>query len=267
MALLDAFGPGSWRRPEATSFGRMPISTHLLRPEEMSLDGPWAFALRGRPEAVEQDDVAGRTDGWAEIEVPGCWTMQGVRPPAVHERPDAVPRPAAARCPIGQPDRRVPPHGHRARGVGRQAHRAARRPAPRRCCTCTSTATPVGMGKDSRLPHEFDLTDRGRAGPAVRARADRRAVVRRDVPRGPGPLVPRRPPSLGVPVRDAAGAHRRRARRRRLRPGDRRRAPRRARPRRRPTATDPRAGRCRSAVRRPGGDGRRPVRAPDEHRS
>ena len=36
-----------------------------------------AFALRDRPEAVTAVDLGGPTDGWANVEVPGCWTMQG----------------------------------------------------------------------------------------------------------------------------------------------------------------------------------------------
>ena len=77
---------------------------------------------------------------------------------------------------------------------------------------------PVGMGKDSRLPHEFDLTDIVEPGPTLRARADGREVVGRHLPRGPGPLVSRRSAPHGLRLRDAAGAHRRRARDRRLRP-------------------------------------------------
>jgi len=39
MTALDAFGPRSWAQPEATGFGRLPMSTHLVRPDELALDG------------------------------------------------------------------------------------------------------------------------------------------------------------------------------------------------------------------------------------
>ena len=77
LVALDAFGPRSWTRPEATGFGRIPMATYLARAAVLPLDGEWSFALRGRPEEVTFDDLAGATDGWASIEVPGCWTMQG----------------------------------------------------------------------------------------------------------------------------------------------------------------------------------------------
>ncbi|MGI8939713.1 MAG: sugar-binding domain-containing protein [Iamia sp.] len=74
---LDAFGPRSWTRPEATGFGREPMATALGRPHELSLDGAWSFVLRDRPGAVTVEDLVGPSGGWASVEVPGCWTMQG----------------------------------------------------------------------------------------------------------------------------------------------------------------------------------------------
>ena len=41
-------GPGSWARPEATSYRRLPMSTHLVRADELNLDGSWAFSMRRR---------------------------------------------------------------------------------------------------------------------------------------------------------------------------------------------------------------------------
>ena len=154
--------------------------------------------------------------------------MQGFDRAAVHERADAVPRSAAARA-RRQSHRRVPPHGHGAGGVG--AGSAS-------CCTSAGAESVLyvhverragrhgqGLAAAARVrPHR-----RRRAGRALRARAHGREVVGRHLPRGPGSLVPRRPAPQRVPLRDAAGAHRRRARDRRLRPGDRRRAPRAAR--------------------------------------
>ena len=194
MTALDAFGPRSWARPEATGFGRLPMSTYLVRPDELALDGTWAFALRDRPEDVTADDLAGPTDGWATIEVPGCWTMQGF------DRPQYT----NVQMPFPGPPPRVPddnPTGVYRRTVtvpavvGGPAHRAARRRGrvgalrPRRR---RAGRHGQGLAPPARVrPHR-----RRRAGPAVRAGAHGRAVVRRDLPRGPGPLVPRRPAPL-----------------------------------------------------------------------
>ena len=49
----------------------------------------------------------------------------------------------------------------------------------------------IGVGKDSHLASEFDLTDRLRPGSNT-LRLTRRQVVRRDLRRGPGPVVARR---------------------------------------------------------------------------
>ncbi len=217
---LDGFGPRSWARPEATGFGRLPMATHLPRPDVVSLDGSWAFVLRDRPEDVTTADLVGPTEGWGAIEVPGCWTMQGSRPPAVHQHPDAVPRPPAerARC---QPHGGAPPHGHPAAVVGGPAPRAARgrrrdravRPRRRR-----AAGHGQGLAAAPRVrPHGCR-----RARSPLRAGPHGRAVVRRHLPRGPGPLAPRRPAPQRLRVRHASGPRGRRARHRRLRPGHRR---------------------------------------------
>ena len=45
----------------------------------ISLDGTWKFALYEQPESVENDTCTPGFDdtGWDDIEVPGCWNMQG----------------------------------------------------------------------------------------------------------------------------------------------------------------------------------------------
>ena len=159
MTALDAFGPRSWARPEATGFGRLPMSTHLVRPDELALDGTWAFSMHARPE----DGRTGRPrpaapTGGPTIEVPGCWTMQGFGTPAVHERADAVPG-SAAGDPDRQPDRGPPPHGDGA-GLAGPGQRIVLHVAGAESVLYVHVdGEPVGMGKDSRLPHEFDLTD------------------------------------------------------------------------------------------------------------
>jgi beta-galactosidase len=153
---LDAFGPRSWAQPEAVGFGRIVSSTHLARPEHLSLDGTWSFLLRERPEGVRSEDLDGPTDGWADIEVPGCWTMQG------HDRPQYT----NIDMPFGGPPPAVPaanPTGVYRRTVTVPADWLGKRlvlhvAGAETVLYVHVDGRPVAMGKDSRLPHEVDLT-------------------------------------------------------------------------------------------------------------
>jgi beta-galactosidase len=133
------------------------MATPLRRPDVVDLDGRWAFRLLDRPEAVTVEDLVGPTDGWAAVEVPGCWTMQDVgdRPhytnlqmpfpgPPPHV-PEANPT-GVHRCTLDLPaswrGQRIVLHVGAAESV-LYVHVDGR---------------PVGMGKDSRLPQEYDLT-------------------------------------------------------------------------------------------------------------
>jgi beta-galactosidase len=154
---LDAFGPRSWARPEVTGFGRLPTATFLHRDEEpLLLDGAWRFRRRGRPEDVTVDDLTGPTDGWDEVVVPGVWTMQGfdaphytntrmpfagVPPSVPDDNPTGVHR-RTVEVPAAWPGRRIVLHVGGAESV-LYVHVDGR---------------PLAMGKDSRLPHEVDLT-------------------------------------------------------------------------------------------------------------
>ena len=156
MIPLDGFGPRSWARPEATGFGRLPMATHLPRPDVVSLDGSWAFVLRDRPEDVTTADLVGPTDGWGAIEVPGCWTMQG------HDRPQYT----NIQMPFPGPPPSVPdanPTGVHRRTVTLPASWAGQRlvlhvAAAETVLYVHVDGVPLAMGKDSRLPHEVDLT-------------------------------------------------------------------------------------------------------------
>lgn len=163
MSALDAFGPGSWARTEATGFGRVPMSTYLARPQVLSLDGEWAFVLRDRPEDVTADDLASATEGWASIEVPGCWTMQGFD----------LPQYTNIQMPFPGPPPHVPdanPTGVYRRTVTVPADWDGQRivlhvAAAETVLYVHIDGVPVAMGKDSRLPTEVDLT--GIATPGV----------------------------------------------------------------------------------------------------
>lgn len=157
-APLDVFGPRSWTRPEVTGFGREPMAAPLARPRSLCLDGEWAFVLRDRPEAVTSADLVGATDGWSSAEVPGCWTMQGF------DRPQYT----NTQMPFPGPPPRVPDANPT--GVYRRTVTVADDWRGQRIVVHVGGAesvvyvhldgAAVGMGKDSRLPHEWDITDR-----------------------------------------------------------------------------------------------------------
>ena len=125
--------------------------------ERLPLDGRWRFQLLRTP-----DDEPG-TD-WSEADVPGLWTMAGTWDlPALHERPDALRGPAAG-DPGRQPDGRL-----RARVRGPRRGWAGRRVvlhvgAAESVLIVSLNGDEVGVGKDSHLASEFDLTGRLRPG-------------------------------------------------------------------------------------------------------
>ena len=102
------------------------MATGFARAGDLCLDGDWKFTLVPKPESVSLDHLTGSTDGWASIEVPGCWTMQGFdRPQYTNVQmpfpgpPPSVPRhnpTGVYRHAVSVPD-----------GLGRPARRAARR--------------------------------------------------------------------------------------------------------------------------------------------
>jgi beta-galactosidase len=129
----------------------------VTRPESVSLDGTWAFRLRDRPEDVTAEDLTGSTEGWSEVEVPGCWTMQDVgdRP---HYTNIAMPFPG---LPPAVPQ--LNPTGVYRRTVTvpetwRDRRIVLRVGGAESVLYVHVDGLPVAMGKDSRLPHHVDLT-------------------------------------------------------------------------------------------------------------
>jgi beta-galactosidase len=162
MNPLDGFGPRSWARPEVTGFGRVPMSTYLARPDVVALDGDWAFVLRDRPDAVTSEDLVGSTAAWSRAEVPGCWTMQGFDRPQYTNIQMPFPGP-----PPNVPD--ANPTGVYRRTVTLPAAWAGQRlvlhvAGAETVLYVHVDGAPVAMGKDSRLPHEVDLTGAVEAG-------------------------------------------------------------------------------------------------------
>ncbi len=166
--VLLAAGGRSWAMPEVTALHRLPPRAHLLPHDAellLRLDGPWAFTLCARPEAVTADHLSGPVDGWGTVDVPGTWTLQG------HDRPryTNVQMPFTGVRPPDVPD-------DNPTGVHRRRVTIPPSWAGRRIVLHVGSAETVlyvhvdgafvGMGKDSRLASEFDLTDHVRPGEA-----------------------------------------------------------------------------------------------------
>ncbi|MEE4361491.1 MAG: glycoside hydrolase family 2 TIM barrel-domain containing protein [Pseudomonadales bacterium] len=169
---MHAVGPAGeclWKAPEQVAAGRLPMrATFDAVPalaEDASadawrfdLDGRWHFLLCDRPEAVPEAFAEPGFDdrNWRDIEVPGCWTMQGwdrphytnVRMPFAGEAPDVPDQNPTGlyrrkvRLPSGWHRRRVVLH------VG-GAESLVFVYVNGRC---------VGFAKDSRLPSEFEIS-------------------------------------------------------------------------------------------------------------
>ena len=141
--------PEPWVAPELVQLGRLPIHS-VPHTDRLELDGRWRFQLLTRPDAEPGD-------AWAEITVPGAWTMQGFadlphytnvqmpfegRPPVV---PEANPTGVYERTfelPVGWAGRRVVLHVGAAESV----------------LIVRLNDRDVGISKDSHLAAEFDLT-------------------------------------------------------------------------------------------------------------
>jgi beta-galactosidase len=173
-SLLQSLPIGSsWRDPELTGLHRLPARSALIpfpdaeaaragqreaSPWFLSLDGRWPFALFARPEDVPAEAVSEKLDdsNWAEIDVPGNWTVQGFDRP--HYTNVQMPFPE---IPPDVPDENPT-------GVHRRRFEIPEEWAGRRIVLHLGGAesvlyvhlngTFVGMSKDSRLPAEFDVS-------------------------------------------------------------------------------------------------------------
>ena len=183
-SALAVFGPRSWSRPEQFAVARLPMRATLhpfpddtvaatvdrsASPWFHSLDGDdWSFRLRGRPEDVSLDDVApasaGAAEQWQRAIVPSCWTMD----PDVDDWPHYtnVQMPFALEPPAVPDDNPTGVYRKRFRlRDGWESRRTVVHVGGAESCLyvfCNGEA--VGMGKDSRLSQEFDLTPHVRSG-------------------------------------------------------------------------------------------------------
>ena len=160
--MTAGFPAHPWADPELVSWRRLPMHAVPRADGAVPLDGEWRFQLLPSPQAP-------LADRWARITVPSCWTMQdfddihGVRdlPWYTNVRmpwPGPPPLPPAAN-----------PAGVYQRAVTVPAGWAGRRivlhvGAAMSVLLVQVNGTDVGVGKDSHLASEFDITERVRAG-------------------------------------------------------------------------------------------------------
>lgn len=173
-----------WTEPALTGGGRLPMRSPLLpapdvltaragardgSPWFVRLDGRWRFHLADRPGAVPAGFTTRGYDdrAWPEVDVPGCWTMQGFDGPIYTNiampfpgMPPAVPAENPTGCyrthftmPASWARRRIVLHVGAADSV---------------LCVWVN-GHPVGFSKDSRLEAEFDVTDHVQQGDNVLA--------------------------------------------------------------------------------------------------
>jgi beta-galactosidase len=183
MTALDVFGRQTWRRPEAISLNRLAMgSPHHVgessqsgrvdrsRPTPvgpdgsiMSLNGTWRFGYTESPETISNADIIGDSSAWPTIKVPGHWTLQGWD----------YPHYTNVQMPYGGRPPDVP--GRNPTGIHRRSFDIPAGWMGRRLVLQVGSAEsvlyiwlngqPVGMGTDSRLAQEFDITDVAVAGP------------------------------------------------------------------------------------------------------
>ncbi|MET9666446.1 glycoside hydrolase family 2 TIM barrel-domain containing protein [Streptomyces sp. NPDC006475] len=141
-----------WESPEITSWRRLPMHAVDRRPGSIGLDGTWRFQLLPAPDAP-------LADHWSTLEVPGVWTMQdaGASDPP-HYTNVTMPWP---HHPPASPA--ANPTGVHERDIDIPADWAGRRivlqvGAAESVLIVEVDGQAVGIGKDSHLASEFDLT-------------------------------------------------------------------------------------------------------------
>ncbi len=156
-----------YQLPEIQEINRLPMASGGLpfaspdaaEPEKLSLDGNWKFKLWSRPEELPADFAQTDTDltGYGEIAVPSNWTLAGLFDKPVYTN-------------IKMPFENNPPvvPEENPTGVYRTTFRLPEKWRNRRIVIHIGGAESylevylngklIGMGKDTRLPSEFDLT-------------------------------------------------------------------------------------------------------------
>jgi beta-galactosidase len=164
--MRAGFPARPWTDPELVSWRRLPMHAVARAESGLPLDGEWRFQLLPSPEAP-------LADRWTRITVPSCWTMQDFDD--IHGVAD-LPWYTNVQMPWPGPPPLPPsanPAGVYEREVTVPADWAGRRVvlhvgAAESVLLVQVDGTDVGIGKDSHLASEFDITEVVRAGaPAV----------------------------------------------------------------------------------------------------
>jgi len=145
----------AWTTPELTGLGRVPMHS-VPHDERIALDGPWRFQLLEAPDR----EPAGQ---WGETELPGLWTMSGT---------SDLPHYTNVQMPFPGLPPTVPAHnptGIYERDIELPEAWAGRRVvlhvgAAESVLLVHLNGRQVGVGKDSHLSSEFDLTPHLRPG-------------------------------------------------------------------------------------------------------
>lgn len=160
-----------WEMPEMTGLNRVPMRATLYpfpqakeacgdregSPWFRLLDGKWHFKIADRPEDLRWSDVEKIDPRSAQVDVPGNWTLQGFGRPhytnitmPFPDEPPCVPRDNPTGTYLREFDvpakwrgRRVVIHFGGAESV----------------LSVYVNGKHVEIGKDSRLPSEFDITE------------------------------------------------------------------------------------------------------------
>jgi beta-galactosidase len=171
---LSWFGQRTWVAPEITQVGRLSARTPLVplgridsegSPWLRNLDGTWQFVLLDRPEDLRAEHISGATSvegGWDRIVVPGTWNTQGY----------GLPHYTNVIMPFPHDPPEVP--SENPTGVYRTTFTLDAGWSDRRTILRLGGADsvhyvfvnghPVGMGKDTRVTSEYDISDQLRSG-------------------------------------------------------------------------------------------------------
>ncbi len=167
------FSTPVWEDPALTAINRLPMRATLYpfpdagsaktldrcrSPWFKPLNGDWTFRIHQKPEDANVADVASDTDrsSWDQVAVPGNWTLQGYGNPhytnvnmPFMNQPPSVPKlnPTGIYC----QEVEIPKDWNGRRTV---IHFGG---AESMLCVYVNGQF-VGMGKDCRLPSEFDIT-------------------------------------------------------------------------------------------------------------
>ena len=150
------FGPTTYLQPQAVSLNRLPMRTPRYASEPLSLNGRWKFSYTESPSSIVMSEITGSTTKWADIELPGHWTLQGWdyphytnvqmpyggRPPEIPDRnPTGIHR-RSFTVPAAWRNKRIVLNVGSAESV----------------LYVWVNGQPVGYGTDCRLANEFDIT-------------------------------------------------------------------------------------------------------------